>query len=143
MRLDRLLRIIPFALGLAIGTPALAQVKIGALYPLSGQVAKSGEDTVNAIKLAVEVINGQYPGMNIPLAATAGLPNLGGAKIVLVAADHQGNPEIGAAEAERLITQEKVVALIGAFHSSVAATSSQVAQRLGVPYISGESEATP
>ena len=42
-----------------------------------------------------------------------------------------------------LIVQSKVVALIGSFHSSVAATSSQVAERLGVPYISGESEATP
>jgi len=131
------------ALGLALSLPALAQVKVGALYPLSGQVAKSGEDTVNAIKLAVEIINGQYPGLKVPLAAGAGLPNLGGAKIELIAADHQGNPEIGAAEAERLITQQKVVALIGAFHSSVAATSSQVAERLGVPYISGESEATP
>jgi branched-chain amino acid transport system substrate-binding protein len=143
MMLDRLLSSMFCVLAIAIAPSALAQVKIGALYPLSGQVAKSGEDTVNAIKLAVEIVNGQHPGMQIPLAATAGLPNLSGAKIELIAADHQGNPEIGAAEAERLITQQKVVALIGAFHSSVAATSSQVAERLGVPYISGESEATP
>ena len=143
MMLDRLLSRTLFVLALALSTTAFAQVRIGALYPLSGQVAKSGEDTVNAIKLALEIVNGRYPGMGIPLASTAGLPNLGGAKIELIAADHQGSPEIGAAEAERLITQQKVVALIGAFHSSVAATSSQVAERLGVPYISGESEATP
>jgi branched-chain amino acid transport system substrate-binding protein len=117
-------------------------VKIGALYPLSGQVAKSGEDTINAIKLAVDLINNADPASKLPFGKTAGLPNLGGAKIQLVAADHQGSPEIGAAEAERLITQEKVVALIGAFHSSVAGTSSQVAERNQIPYISGESEAT-
>jgi len=117
-------------------------VKIGALYPLSGQVAKSGEDTVNAIKLAVDLINKKYPGVDLPFAKTEGLPNLKGAKIELIVADHQGSPEIGQAEAERLIEQQKVVALIGAFHSSVAATSSQVAERMGVPYISGESEAT-
>ena len=134
--------ILSLLLGVATAGPALYQLKIGALYPLSGQAAKSGEDMVNAIKLAVEIINGKYPGMKIPLAASEGLPNLGGAKIQLIVSDHQGNPEIGAAEAERLITQEKVVALIGAFHSSVAATSSQVAERLGIPYITGESEAT-
>lgn len=117
-------------------------IKIGALYPLSGQVAKSGEDTLNAIRLAADIINGNYKGMLLPMASAQGMPNLGGAKIEIIAADHQGSPEIGAAEAERLITQRKTVALIGAFHSSVAASSSQVAERLGIPYISGESEAT-
>lgn len=118
-------------------------VKIGALYPLSGQVAKSGEDTLNAVKLAVDIVNGANPDSNLPFAKTAGLPNLKGAKLELIAADHQGSPEIGAAEAERLIVQQKVVALIGAFHSAVAASSSQVAERNQIPYISGESEATP
>ncbi|MEP7301936.1 MAG: ABC transporter substrate-binding protein, partial [Caldimonas sp.] len=103
-------------------------VRIGALYPLSGQVAKSGEDTLNGIRLAVDVINNRIPDLSLPFAAGEGLPGLGNAKIELIAADHQGSPEIGAAEAERLIVQRKVVALIGAFHSSVAATSSQVAE---------------
>ena len=132
-------------LGVTTIGSALAQdktIKVGALYPLSGQVAKSGEDTLNAIKLAVQVINNANPDSKLPFGKTAGLPNLGGAKIVIVAADHQGSPETGAAEAERLIVQEKVVALIGAFHSSVAATSSQVAERNQVPFVSGESEAT-
>lgn len=132
-----------FSIGFA-STTALAvdPVRIGALYPLSGQVAKSGEDTVNAIRLAVDIINNKYPELQIPFAATEGLPALGNAKIDLIVADHQGSPELGAAEAEQLIVQQKVIALIGAFHSSVAATSSQVAERMGIPYISGESEAT-
>ena len=124
------------------GVQAAEVVKVGALYPLSGQVAKSGEDTLNAIRLAVDVINEPHEGIDLPFAAGEGLPGLDGAALELVAADHQGSPEIGAAEAERLIAQEDVAALIGAFHSSVAATSSQVAERLGVPYVSGESEAT-
>jgi branched-chain amino acid transport system substrate-binding protein len=124
------------------GAHAQDKIKIGALYPLSGQVAKSGEDTLNAIRLAADIINNKTAGIDLPFAATEGLPKLGGAKIEIIAADHQGAPEIGQAEAERLIEQQKVVALIGAFHSSVAATSSQVAERMGVPYISGESEAT-
>jgi len=122
---------------------AVEPVRVGALYPLSGQAAKSGEDTLNGIRLAVDIINKKYPDLKLPFAAGEGLPGLGGAQIELIAADHQGSPEIGAAETERLIVQSKVVALIGAFHSSVAATSSQVAERMGVPYVSGESEATP
>ena len=127
-------------------TPSPAQaadpVKVGALYPLSGQVAKSGEDTLNGIRLAIEIVNKKFPDLKLPFAAGEGLPGLGGAPIQLVAADHQGSPEIGIAEAERLIVQSKVAALIHAFHSSVAATSSQVAERMGTPYISGESEAS-
>lgn len=126
--------------------PAAAQtdvVKIGALYPLSGAVAKSGEDTLNAVRLAVDIINGEYEGVDIPYAAEKGLPNLGGATIELLAADHQASPEIGAAEAERMIVQDEVAALLGAFHSSVAATASQVAERYRVPFLSAESEASP
>jgi branched-chain amino acid transport system substrate-binding protein len=126
----------------AVAASAAETVRIGALYPLSGQAAKSGQDTLNGIRLAVDIINNRTPGLALPFAAGEGLPGLGNAKIELIAADHQGSPEVGAAEAERLIVQQKVAALIGAFHSSVAATSSQVAERLGVPYISGESEAT-
>lgn len=129
------------ALG-ALLSQAAEPVRIGALYPLSGQVAKSGEDTLNGIRLAIDIVNNRTPDLALPFAAGEGLPGLGNAKIELVAADHQGSPEIGAAEAERLIVQRKVAALIGAFHSSVAATSSQVAERLRLPYISGESEAT-
>ena len=110
--------------GLPRGARAANPVRIGALYPLSGQVAKSGEDTLNGIRLAVEIINGKPADVDLPLAKTEGLPRLDGARIEIIAADHQGSPEIGAAEAQRLIEQQKVAALIGAFHSSVAATSS-------------------
>jgi branched-chain amino acid transport system substrate-binding protein len=140
-RLAKVLLTLALAAG-AHAAMAADPVRIGALYPLSGQVAKSGEDTLNGIRLAVDIINKRTPELPLPFAADEGLPGLGNAKIELIPADHQGSPEIGAAEAERLIVQQKVAALIGAFHSSVAATSSQVAERLGVPYISGESEAT-
>jgi branched-chain amino acid transport system substrate-binding protein len=124
---------------------ALAQesIRIGALYPLSGAVAKSGEDTLNAIKLAVEVINGKYPDTHLPFAKPGGLPGLKNAKIELLTADHQASPEIGAAEADRMITQQKVVALIGTYLSSVASTVSQVAERNEIPFLTGDSEATP
>src|SRR5262245_9918675 len=129
-------------LGLA-GEPALAQapkeVVIGVLYPMSGPVAQVGIDSVNAVKLATEIINNGGSQLNLPLGKTAGLPGLGGAKIRLVIVDHQGKPDVGQSEAERLITQEKVHALFGAYFSSVTATASQVAERYGIPYMNAES----
>ncbi len=68
-----------------------------------------------------------------------GLPGLGGAKIRLVVVDHQGKPGVGQAETERMITQGKATAIIGAVFSSVTATTSQVAERYGVPHLDAES----
>jgi len=114
------------------------EVVIGVLYPMSGPVAQVGLDSVAAVKTAVEIINTGAK-LPLPLARGGGLPNLGGAKIRLIVADHQGKPATGQAEAERLITQEKVHALFGAYFSSVTATASQVAERMGVPFLNAES----
>jgi len=120
---------------------ALAQgreVVIGVLYPLSGPVAQAGVDARAAVETAADIVNTRHD-LDLPLARTEGLPGLGGAKLRLVIVDHQGKPELGQSEGERLITQEKAHALYGAYHSSVTATASTVCERLGVPYLSGES----
>jgi branched-chain amino acid transport system substrate-binding protein len=111
---------------------AQQEVKIGVLYPLSGPVAQVGIDAVAAVKTAVEIVN---EGANLPLALakSKGLPSLGGAKISLVIVDHQGKPEVGQSETERLITQEKVYAIFGAYFSSVTAAASQAAERAAFP----------
>ncbi len=114
------------------------EVRIGVLYPLTGAVAKAGNDVLAAAKTALDIVNNKHD-MDLLLARTEGLPNLGGAKVRFIIADHQGKPEIGRAEAERLITQEKVVALYGAYHSSVTAAASNVAERMQIPYLTGES----
>jgi branched-chain amino acid transport system substrate-binding protein len=57
----------------------------------------------------------------------------------VIFADHQGDPQKARAEAERLITQEHVVALIGSYQSATAATVSQVADRYEVPFMVAES----
>ena len=75
----------------------------------------------------------------MPLAGAAGLPNLEGAKVSVVFTDHQGKPDLGLSEAERLITQEKVVALVGCYHSSVTETASMVAERMKIPFYNSES----
>src|SRR6266849_7171140 len=117
---------------------AQQEVKIGALYPLSGPTAQIGIDAVAAIKAAAEIVN---EGADLPLvrAKNKGLPGLGGAKVSIVVVDHQGKPEVGQSETERLITQEKVHAVYGAYHSSVTAAASQAAERAGIPFVNAES----
>ena len=114
------------------------EVVVGALYPLSGASAQIGVDAKTAFETALDVINNAHPDMDLPLAKAAGLPGLGGAKIRVVYADHQGDPQKGRAEAERLITQDKVSALVGSYQSAVAATISQTAERYAVPFVSAD-----
>src|SRR5271170_2046690 len=128
-------------LGLGVIRPALAQeeIRIGAIYPLTGAAASTGVDYKNALEFAADLINNGTKGLNLPLTTSGGLPNLHGAKIKLIIGDHQGNPQTGATEAERLISQEKVVALVGCYFSSVTNTASQVAERNGIPFVNPES----
>jgi branched-chain amino acid transport system substrate-binding protein len=126
----------------ALSSNAMAQqeVRIGVIYPLSGAAASTGAELKNALELAVDIINNgakDVPGL--PFSAGGGLPGLKGAKIKLVFADHQGNPQVGASEAERLIADEHVVALIGCYNSNVTLTASQVAERNHIPFLNPES----
>ena len=114
------------------------EIVIGALYPLSGASGASGVDARHALETAVDVINTSID-LDLPLAKSAGLAGFGGAKVTVVYADHQGDPQKGRAEAERLITQRNVAALIGVYFSSVAATVSQTAERYAVPFLAADS----
>ena len=127
---------------LVFSGPVLAQgvIKIGGVYPLSGNIASTGLDCKRGVDLAVDIINGKYgKELDLPMAKTGGLPNLGGAKLEVVYADTKGEPKNGMSETERLITQEKVVAIIGAYQSSVTKTASQATERLKVPYVCSDS----
>src|SRR5450755_400621 len=124
---------------------ALAQdntVKIGALYPMSGNSASVGAHAKAAIETAVDIINNAHPELgDFPLAGNAGLAGLGGAKVEVVFADSQGSPATGQNQALRLITQDKVIALNGAFHSGVTLTASAIAEKYGIPFLASESVA--
>ncbi|WP_088348472.1 MULTISPECIES: ABC transporter substrate-binding protein [Rhodomicrobium] len=117
---------------------AATEVVIGVVYPMSGSNAQIGVDAKHALETAADIINADYD-LELQGAKGAGIAGLGGAKIRLVFADHQADPQKGRAEAERLITQDKVCAIIGAFHSSVSATVSATTERYGIPYIAADS----
>ncbi|WP_407164980.1 ABC transporter substrate-binding protein [Bradyrhizobium sp. ORS 111] len=134
------------AIVMGLASSALAQqktVKIGAVFPLSGNAASAGVHAKAAIEVALDIINNAHPELgNFPLAKNAGLAGLGGAKLEVVFADNQGSPATGQNQALRLITEEKVVALTGAYQSGITLTASAIAEKYGIPFVNGESVAS-
>ncbi|WIM10362.1 ABC transporter substrate-binding protein [Enhydrobacter sp.] len=132
------------SLGLAGRAAADEQtVKIGAVYPLSGNSASAGNYEKMAIELGADIVNNGNAELAklLPLAKGGGLPGLKGAKIEVVFADNQGTPAAGQNQTLRLISQEKVVAVIGAYQSGITLTASAIAERYGIPFVNPESVA--
>jgi branched-chain amino acid transport system substrate-binding protein len=134
--------VLSFAAVQGLAGRAIAQtseeVVIGVLFPMSGANAQIGVDARHAMETAADIINNSHD-LDLPTANNAGLAGLGNAKIKLIFADHQSDPQKGRAEAERLITQDKVCALIGCYLSSVSSTVSAVAERYDLPFLCADS----
>jgi branched-chain amino acid transport system substrate-binding protein len=142
MKTGKISLVVFLAMGLCaiLGTPANSQpqeVVIGGIWPLTGPNAPTGVECVQGAKLAMEIVNGKFD-LNLPLAKTEGLPNLKGAKLKMLFADHQNIPDKAMGEAERLITQEKVVSLMGCYISGVTAPASQAAERRKIPFLDAD-----
>jgi branched-chain amino acid transport system substrate-binding protein len=105
------------------GAVAAEDVKVGILLPLSGPVAPIGQNNRRGHALAIDEIN-----------AAGGIKSLGGAKLVMIDGDTQGNPKVGIQEAEKLASQG-VSVIMGAYQSNVTFPTTQIAEKVGVPYI--------
>ena len=118
MKLSLLLKTTVAAV-LLTATAAHADVKFGALYPFSGQLALLGDESARGLEIAVDEVN-----------AAGGVQ---GEKVVLVRGDAvDNNQAIG--EARRLISREKVAAIFGSYSSARSIAASQVAELSGIPY---------
>ncbi|MEA2833908.1 MAG: branched-chain amino acid transport system substrate-binding protein, partial [Methylobacteriaceae bacterium] len=91
MRGNILARLLLLA-GTLVAAPAAQAadaVKIGILWPLTGNAAAAGQAAKAAAEVAQDIVNNAHPELKgIPLADAAGLPNMGGAKLELVFVDH-------------------------------------------------------
>jgi branched-chain amino acid transport system substrate-binding protein len=132
-------------MSVALAGNAAAQsktVKIGAVFPMSGNAASIGVHVKQAFDVALDIINNPHPELgDFPLAKNSGLAGLGGAKVEIVYADNQGSPATGQNQALRLITEDKVVALTGAYQSGITLTASAIAEKYNIPFVNGESVA--
>ena len=94
-------------------------IKIGAMYALSGDKAAIGNNIMRGVDFAVDMINAQG-GVN-------------GRKIEIVRGDTQGDPKVGRSVAERLVTQDKVNAILGCHQSTITAIAAQVCEQYKIP----------
>ncbi|MGV2862334.1 ABC transporter substrate-binding protein [Achromobacter sp. ESBL13] len=108
--------------GRALAAPA--DINVGVILPLSGANAQFGINSRQGLELAADEIN-----------AAGGIKALGGAKLKLIIADATSQPTTAATVAQRLITQNRCVALIGAYASSLTLAVSEVTERRGIPLL--------
>lgn len=100
-------------------------IKIGEYGSLTGSEATFGVSTHNGIMLAVNEVN-QQGGIN-------------GKKIKVITVDDQGKPEEAASAVTKLITSDKVAALLGEVASSRSLAGAPIAQRYKIPMVSPSS----
>ena len=112
----------------------LGDVKIGALFPLTGPGASAGQDALQGVELAADVLNGGYPNID--------LPRLTVAHVVVDRADTNGDAQVAAAPVDRLSSVDPVVSLHGSLDGAATTAASQRAERLGVPFVNGSTAAT-
>lgn len=103
------------------------EIRIGINYELSGGVATYGQSSVEGIELAIEEIN-KAGGIN-------------GKKIVPVKYDNKSEPAEATTLANKLITQDKVVAILGPATSGSFKAEIPVANANKIPVASGSATA--
>lgn len=106
------------AIGL-LASAAHADVKFGALFPFSGELALLGDESWRGVELAGEEFNEKG--------------GIKGEKVLFVRGDAVDNNQ-AIAEARRLISVEEVNAIFGTYSSSRSQVASQVAELAGIPY---------
>lgn len=114
-------------------------VRVGAVYPLSGPESAAGAQVKQGIELALDIINEPHPELDLPLAAERGLPALGGRPVRVIFADHESTTAVTQEQTSRLIEDERVSALIGAYESEQTRVASEVAETSAIPFITATS----
>lgn len=110
----------------------VTEIKLGAVFPLTGKESKIGGAFKQATEFAIKEVN------------DAGGLEVGGRKVKvdLILLDDTTDPTKSAQLVEQLITQDKVHAIIGGYSTLLVQAQSVVPERYGVPYINGGGAAT-
>jgi len=97
-------------------------IKIGGIGPVTGEASTFGVSTKNGYEMMIEEWN-----------AKGGVL---GKQIELVFADDKGDPTEGATAAQKLINEDKVVAIAGTVMSKVSLAIAPICQNAGIPMVS-------
>lgn len=109
------------------GQPAAAPevIKVGAVFPMTGDVATFGESSKNAVSIAVEEAN-----------AKGGIL---GKKVEVIYEDDSNTPSNSANAIQKLISNDKVVAVIGSVSSKSSIAMGPIATQNKIPMITSTS----
>ncbi len=99
-------------------------IKVGAVFPMTGDVATFGESSKNAVSIAVEEANAK---------------GVLGKKIEVIFEDDSNTPANSANAIQKLISNDKVVAVIGSVSSKCSIAMGPIATQNKVPMISSTS----
>ncbi|MGC8719686.1 MAG: ABC transporter substrate-binding protein [Thermodesulforhabdaceae bacterium] len=98
-------------------------VSIGSINPLTGKLAQHGLEVDQGIRIAIEEANSEEQGI----------------KFKLIRRDDKSLPEDAMNQAEQLILQDKVVALVGGYVDTLVGPIATVARKHEVPYVASAS----
>jgi branched-chain amino acid transport system substrate-binding protein len=107
--------------GASAPAPVVDGIPIGLVASQNGELKPWGEDSVKGAQLAVEEFN------------AAGGVN--GKKVNLIIGDSASKPEVGKSAAEKLISTDKVIGILGETASGITEQMGQVATEKGIPLI--------
>ena len=119
------------AAGLAVASVAAQaqDIGIGLDIPLSAPGDAAGGQLIRrGAEIGIDTVN-----------AAGGVM---GKKLKLFVTDSQSTPQMGVANYRRLVSEDKVVAVTGMFHSSVAIAINEVAKEMGVPTLAVQASAS-
>lgn len=112
--------LIPLAAAPAVRAQQVIKIAVG--VPLTGPLAKQGQEVANAVKLAAEEWNKKGGVL--------------GKKIEVLEADDQGNPQVGVAAAEKVAADSAVLGAVWGITSVTCIPVSEVLDRVNVTLIS-------
>ena len=112
---------IPDSQNIQVNTKESGTIKIGLISSLSGPVGVYGKSVKNGVSIAINAIN-----------ASGGI---NGQKVQLITYDDHGDSEESITLVSKLITEDKIVALIGPIISSTALTVAPLAEQNKIPMI--------
>lgn len=119
------LMIVALLLTFIMGTTsfgATEPIKVGFCMPITGPNASISRDSINGLMIAIDDVN-----------KAGGL--LGGRKIEVIKEDDGSQPSQGLSAIRKLITQDKVVAILGNLNSSVCAATRNVTNEFMIPQL--------
>src|SRR4030095_5534599 len=100
------------ARGVFVPAPATGatptEVLIGSVLPLTGNFASLGQQYHWAAQTVEDIVNNDYPDLQVPLGPGKGFPGLGGVPMKLIVRDDQSRGDLARSIVEQLITVNKV-----------------------------------